>query len=107
MTDTTSVQDKIVKLKEKYINSLSDKVNNINHEWSLCKASKMMKNSEFISLLHKLAGSAGMYELFELGEKARTIELSVIDTEDAITNETIIEIDTQLKQLRAMVADLG
>lgn len=106
MTDTVSAQNKLTKLKEKYINSLPGKVSDIYHEWGLCKTNKVITNSILTSHLHKLAGSAGMYDLFELGEKARDIELAAMGIEDSLSDELITEIDIKLNQLNTMVTNL-
>jgi len=58
-------------------------------------------------MLHKLAGSAGMYDLYELGEQARALELSIISPESALTDETIQSFDNGLDILKDMVADLS
>ncbi|MCK5335550.1 MAG: Hpt domain-containing protein [Gammaproteobacteria bacterium] len=106
MSDIKTVQDKLILLKEKYINSLADKITDLFHEWDICKDSKTLTNSSFVSQLHKLAGSAGMYEFFELGEKARSLELTAIEFKPPLPDEVIQEIDTSLKQLKEMVADI-
>jgi len=85
MSDLASVQDKITKLKEVYVMSLPGKVTDICYEWDLCKTNRDISGSNFVSHLHKLAGSAGMYEFFELGEISRTLELISINEEGQIT----------------------
>lgn len=105
MTSTASVQDKLTKLKNKYMHSLPGKISDIFSQWELCKTDKTLKDSALASQLHKLAGSAGMYELFELGEKARAIELTVSAQEGLLSAEIITEIEHTLEQLRTMVVN--
>lgn len=107
MNDITSIEDKLAKLKVKYILSLPDKISDIYQQWHLCKSKKSITGSELVSHLHKLAGSAGMYDLFDLGEKARHLELSVIDINDTLSNDTISEIDSLLEQLKTMISQLS
>lgn len=106
MSDLASVEDKLTKLKERYVKSLPGKITDICYEWDLCKTSRDISSSDFVSHLHKLAGSAGMYEFFELGEIARTLELISINVEDRLSDEIITEINTHLSQLKSMVTNL-
>lgn len=106
MSDIQSVVDKLTLLKQKYIKSLPDKVTDIYMEWNSCKELKTVKDQELASHLHKLAGSAGMYDLFELGEKARVIELNIINIEGSIADDIIDDIDNDLRILQKMVTDL-
>lgn len=103
MNDLASVQDKLKKLKERYVKSLPEKIADICYEWDLCKTNRDISSSDFASHLHKLAGSAGMYEFSELGEIARTLELITINAEDRLPDEIITEINTHLSQLKLMI----
>lgn len=106
MNDLASVQDKLTKLKELYIKSLPGKITEICYEWDLCKTSGDISSSNFASHLHKLAGSAGMYEFFELGEIARALELISINVESHLSDDIITEINIHLTQLKLMVNTL-
>jgi len=107
MSDPKSVEDKLSLLQDKYINSLPAKITDIKQEWNNCKSSKTITEKNLESMLHKLAGSAGMYDLYELGEQARALELSIISPESALTNETIQTFDDGLDVLKGMVAELS
>lgn len=106
MSDLASVQDKLTKLKELYVKSLTGKITDIYNEWDLCKTDRNISGSDFASHLHKLAGSAGMYDFFELGEVARAIELTSINAEDSLSDEIITEINTNLAQLKSIISNL-
>ena len=106
MSDIETVQDKLNLLKDKYISSLPQKVTDICHEWDSCKASNEITERTLESHLHKLAGSAGMYDLYDLGEKARALELTIMQPENPLTEEAIMSFETDLKQLKNMVTDL-
>ena len=106
MSDTQSVINKLAILKEKYIKSLPDKLTDIYMEWSSYKEANNLKDQKLASHLHKLAGSAGMYELFELGETARAIELNIINFEGELSDDFIKTIEDDLLKLKTMVADL-
>jgi len=107
MSDPKSVEDKLNILQDKYINSLPAKITDIKHEWNNCKTSKTIAEKNLESMLHKLAGSAGMYDLYELGEQARTLELAIISPESALTDETIQTFDDGFDVLKDMVAELS
>lgn len=107
MNDITNIEDKLAKLKVKYILSLPDKTSDIYQQWHLCKSKKSITESDLVSHLHKLAGSAGMHDLFDLGEKARYLELTVININDTFSNETVSEIDILLEQLKTMINQLS
>jgi len=107
MSDPKLVEDKLSLLQDKYINSLPDKITDIKQAWSHCKSSKTITEKSLESMLHKLAGSAGMYDLYELGEQARALELSIITPEPALTDETIQTFDDGLDVLKDMVAELS
>lgn len=106
MADIKEIEDKLAILKIKYISSLPDKMMDINKEWASCTRRKTIIDPTLTSFLHKLAGSAGLYDLFELGERARSIELLILEIEGPLTNEMIFEIDSRLTQLKAMVTEL-
>ena len=106
MSDLKSVEDKLALLKTKYIKSLPDKVTDIYMEWNTCKERKLVNDSTLTSHLHKLAGSAGMYDFFELGENARALELSILKLDNDIPDQIIDEIDSGLTKLKELVADL-
>ncbi|MDH5424534.1 MAG: Hpt domain-containing protein [Gammaproteobacteria bacterium] len=106
MADIKEIEDKLTVLKHKYINALPDKMTDILTEWADCTDKKAITSPALASFLHKLAGSAGLYDLFILGERARSVELLILEVDGTLSNEMIFEIDTRLTQLKEMVTEL-
>ena len=73
---SSSTQKKISKLKDDYIASLPDKLENLNKFWQeIVNESSDSSHLESLRVSsHKLAGSAGSYGLKEISNTARTFE---------------------------------
>jgi len=106
MTEKTAIEDKLFALKQKYLLSLPEKLSDIDEHWSACCETQTLADKALESSLHKLAGSAGMYDENELGEIARSLEISVSNYSETLTPENIKEIDTGLTKLREKVSEL-
>ncbi|MDH5392949.1 MAG: Hpt domain-containing protein [Gammaproteobacteria bacterium] len=106
MPDTPSVEDKIIALKHSYIRSLPDKFLEINRHWQHSKTQHSFSDKCFEASLHKLAGSAGMYDEAALGELCRSLELMAAGVAQAIDTNTIRQLESGLLQLDKMISDL-
>ena len=76
-----SAQQKISKLKDDYVASLPDKLENLNKSWQE-NFNESCDSSHLESLRvssHKLAGSAGSYGLKEISNTARIFEKKCAD----------------------------
>lgn len=106
MSDTASIESRLAALKEKYIISLPEKVHTISQIWHSSRQSTSLSDNSLESCLHKLAGSAGMYEEDQLGELARSIEINISTHSENLTDEVKSQIDSALSQLNEMVSEL-
>jgi len=107
MTDTPSVEDKLSALKKQYINSLPDKFSEILQLWQSNKNITQIPDKMLETALHKLAGSAGMYDEHKLGEIARTVEIIVSEIDNDLEDDVITQIDSDLEQLKITIANLS
>lgn len=107
MTAQVTVEDKLQALKQKYYQSLPDKLDDIQSSWQQCKEQKAFTDKVLESSLHKLAGSAGMYDEEELGQIARDAELLIANCDDVIDDEVSVKISDSLKQLSRKIEQLS
>jgi len=110
MTDQTSIENKLLALKLKYIQSLPEKLDAITTLWQTYgeKMSEQItiNDKSLESALHKLAGSAGMYEEDELGQIARDIELTIAGSGETINASNQQKIIAGLKRLEEKIRQL-
>ncbi|MCK4707884.1 MAG: Hpt domain-containing protein [Gammaproteobacteria bacterium] len=107
MTDTLSVENKLLALKKQYIDSLTDKFSEISKLWFVAEQTRKIPDNSLESALHKLAGSAGMYDETELGNIARSVEIRISEIDSNIEDNTVSQIDSELEQLKIMITDLS
>ena len=107
MTDTPSIEDKLLALKIAYINSLPEKFYEINQLWQFYKQQTDITDKNLESCLHKLAGSAGMYNETELGELCRALELSISDINPSFDSAFISLFDDEMLKLETMIDKLA
>ena len=107
MTETLSPEDKIHALKKQYIQSLAGKFSDIFQFWSLNKKNKEILDNSLESALHKLAGSAGMYDETALGEIARTLEISIATIDTSLSDKHISQIDSEMEKLKTKITELS
>ena len=106
MNDQAAIEDKLKVLKQKYLLSLPDKLAVINALWQDCTEQMSLSDKSLESALHKLAGSAGMYEEQELGQLARDVELIVADCEPDLNDDDLLTIANSLSKLEQKITQL-
>jgi HPt (histidine-containing phosphotransfer) domain-containing protein len=79
MAESADIEAKLEALKQKYVGKLGDRVEEINRQWDDLKSGDNWTDAleELITLVHKLAGSAGMYGHRALGEAASVLETAL------------------------------
>lgn len=107
MTDIVSTEDKIIALKKQYIISLGDKFTEISLLWQSIIETGKISDTALETALHKIAGSAGMYDEPELGTTARFLEIKISDAEKQINDDFISEINSCLTQLKTIINHLN
>ncbi len=86
---SSDAQQKITKLKKSYIASLPDKLKTLENDWvNIVNQSFKLSDIESLrTISHKLAGSAGSYELIEISKSARAVEKACNEYLQSKTNE--------------------
>ncbi len=107
MSDQATIENKLLALKQKYLQSLPEKLETITSLWQACAEQMSIDDNALESALHKLAGSAGMYEEDELGQIAREIELVVAASGDKLNAQSQQKITAGLKQLEDKIQQLS
>ena len=107
MTESTSIEDRLFALKQQYLKSLPDKISEINQHWASCVENQTVADNLLESSLHKLAGSAGMYDETALGEIARSIEITLSNHSENLTSQNILLIESELDRLRNKITELS
>ena len=107
MTDSVSIEDKLSALKQQYLKSLPEKMSEINRYWATCIENQEIQDNMLEAALHKLAGSAGMYDENTLGEIARTIEITLSNHSKTLTSQDIQIIESELERLRSKTSELS
>ncbi len=89
---------KLQRMRESYKQSLADKKQDIERDWSQCLLSDWRRDEvhNLAARLHKLAGSAGLYGFTALGDAARELEKHL-----ATLPQCAGSVDTQLLGLMA------
>jgi HPt (histidine-containing phosphotransfer) domain-containing protein len=79
MTDGTDVEARLEALKTKYASKLGDRVAEITPYWERLSVRQdtTISLDDMITLVHKLAGSAGMYGHNRLGDAAGRLEAAL------------------------------
>lgn len=106
MADQATIENKLLALKQKYLQSLPDKLETITSLWQACAEQMSIDDKALESALHKLAGSAGMYEEDQLGQIAREIEL-IVAASDKLNAQSQQKITQGLKQLEEKIQQLS
>jgi len=106
MSDQATIENKLLALKQKYLQSLPEKLETITSLWHACAEQMRIDDNALESALHKLAGSAGMYEEDELGQIARNIELIIAESSDTLNAQKQQQITEGLKQLEEKIQQL-
>ncbi|MDH5516246.1 MAG: Hpt domain-containing protein [Gammaproteobacteria bacterium] len=106
MSDIPSIEDKLLALKASYISSLPEKFDAISQLWQGCKEHGSFADNSLESCLHKLAGSAGMYDEAELGEICRSLELMLTDFSPPFNAAFSSEVDNKLLSLENAIDHL-
>jgi len=107
MSNQATIENKLLALKQKYLQSLPEKLNIITSLWQACAEQMSIDDKALESALHKLAGSAGMYEEDELGQIAREIELIVAASGDTLNAQSQQQITEGLRQLEEKIQQLS
>lgn len=107
MSDPATIENKLLALKLKYLQSLPEKFETITSLWQDCVEQMRIKDNSLESALHKLAGSAGMYDEEELGQIARKIELLVVESGNNINAQYQQQITEGMKQLEEKIQQLS
>lgn len=107
MTESASVEDRLFALKLQYLKSLPEKITEINQQWATCVENQTVSDNMLEASLHKLAGSAGMYDEITLGEIARSIEITLSNHSETLTPQNIFLIESELDKLRNKIAELS
>lgn len=110
MTEQLTVEDKLLALKKKYYRSLPDKLVTIQTIWQQYENQRIFADNALETALHKLAGSAGMYDEAELGRIARDAELLVADCSrsgNSLDENNVIKISESLNKLKDKIEQLS
>ena len=107
MSDQATIENKLLALKQKYLQSLPEKLETITSLWLSCTEQMSIDDKALESALHKLAGSAGMYEENELGQIARKIELLVAECGNTLNAQYQQQITEGMKQLEKKIQQLS
>ena len=102
MAEADDVEARLEALKSKYASKLGDRVEEIISYWECLKnpQDNSVSLEELVTLVHKLAGSAGMYGHNGLGNAAAQLEVKL----EAGSRGESVEDDAQRQEVDALVS---
>lgn len=78
-----SLEQKLLVLKKNYIQNLPARIDEMKRLWHGIETTQNADDlKELIIMMHKLAGSAGMYDAHEISDQARIIENALNEIKD-------------------------
>ena len=103
-----SLEQKLLVLKNNYIQNLPARIDEMKRRWHDIETTQNADDlKELIIMMHKLAGSAGMYDAHEISDQAREIENSLNALNDNAFDATHnTQINMYFDELQRLVQSL-
>ena len=98
------LRTKLLELQEAYVKGIPVRLADIGQTWdTYCSTQGAVALAQVLNEVHKLAGTATMYGLGDLGKYAYTAEEALLALEDEITAEMLEDADSALNRLLGYV----